>query len=376
MFKTIPITIKSSYWISTALLSFLLTGGQIATVPLMMAIIFISVLFHELGHALTALLFGNHPKVELLFMGGLTHYEGKKLTFWKKFLIIFNGPFFGFILGVLAYYLYLKTAPQTFWNSTLMAVATINLFWSIINLFPVLPLDGGQLLRLAMEKWLGVQGLRMSFLVGGVLSTLLGMFFFYLNNLLGGSLVFLFAFENFFNFYRTRHIKKTDELEELKEEFLKAEKLLEQGDKENAFQILEKIRSITKEGLLYDAASQSAALILEERGNDAEAYQILKPLVDHLDPPALALLHRLAFDAEDMNLVFQIGSEVFQYFPTPDVALRNAYAAAQLNQVQATIGWLDSAKKQGIINLNEIVRDRFFDIVRENEEFQDWLQKS
>jgi Zn-dependent protease len=54
-------------------------------------------------------------------------------------------------------------------------MVTINIFWSIINLFPVLPLDGGQILR----DVLGPEKIKLtcivSFITLAVLGTLLWM---------------------------------------------------------------------------------------------------------------------------------------------------------------------------------------------------------
>ena len=43
--------------------------------------------------------------------------------------------------------LHLASYPQTLVNFFVDVMVTINVFWTIINLFPVLPLDGGQVLR-------------------------------------------------------------------------------------------------------------------------------------------------------------------------------------------------------------------------------------
>ena len=52
----IPITIHGAFWILAALIGFLNSHSIVGTL-IWMAIILISVLFHELGHALTALAF-------------------------------------------------------------------------------------------------------------------------------------------------------------------------------------------------------------------------------------------------------------------------------------------------------------------------------
>src|SRR5690348_10242640 len=46
--------------------------AAVAMVALWMAIVFVSVLVHELGHALSALAFGGRPVVQLVWLGGHT----------------------------------------------------------------------------------------------------------------------------------------------------------------------------------------------------------------------------------------------------------------------------------------------------------------
>ena len=65
----IPITITPAYWIFTAILSFLLAGGNALQAVLWMVIIFISIVFHEFGHALTAYLLEENRGLSLLQWG-------------------------------------------------------------------------------------------------------------------------------------------------------------------------------------------------------------------------------------------------------------------------------------------------------------------
>ncbi len=95
----IPITIYPTFWLFAALIGYLNSGSLIGTL-IWIGIIFVSVLFHEFGHALTALLFGQHPRIELVALGGLTYHDGQKLPFWKQFFIVLDGPIFGFLLAI------------------------------------------------------------------------------------------------------------------------------------------------------------------------------------------------------------------------------------------------------------------------------------
>src|SRR5689334_3649770 len=97
----IPITIHGTFWILAALIGFLSSYSFFGTF-IWVGIILISVLFHEFGHALTALAFKQNPRIELIAFGGVTYHDASKLSFWKQFLITFNGPLFGFLLFVIA----------------------------------------------------------------------------------------------------------------------------------------------------------------------------------------------------------------------------------------------------------------------------------
>ncbi len=369
----IPVTIRPAFWLFTGILSFILSDGNITQALIWMVIIFVSVLFHEYGHALTAKMFGRAPRIELVAMGGLTFHDGEKLPFWKQFLITFNGPLFGLVLGIAAGSLGLM-AKAPLLKTILMQTAYVNIFWTIINLVPVLPLDGGQLLRLGLEKWFNVKGLRYTFMVSGIISLLASFWFFLTQNILAGAIFFLFAFENLDNYRKSRNISVSDRKDETKKAMAEAEALFRQGRKDEALAAFQALRAATGSGMIYDAATQYCAIILDDQGQPQAAYDILKPLQERLDPPTLLLLHRLAFEHQDDSLVTSIGPSVFQLFPLAEVALRNAYTAARLKHLQGTIGWLESAKQNGLENLKEIVQESDFDPIREEPAFREFVK--
>lgn len=367
----IPVKIYPIYWIFTGILSLLLGGGNILQSLVWMVIIFVSVLFHEFGHALTAKMFGRKPRIELVAMGGITYHDGEKLPFWKQFLITLDGPLFGLILAFIAGFAEsLITAPAL--KTILLQMYLINIFWTVINLVPVLPLDGGQLLRIGLEKWFDFKGLRYTFLVSGIFALIASLFFFAFQQFLPGAIFFLFAFENLDNYRKSRNISGSDRNEELKKALVAAEALFREGRKDEALAAFQSLRGTTKEGMLYDASTQYAALILDDQGKPQAAYDLLKPLQERLDPPTLLLLHRLAFEHQDDTLVSSIGASVFQLFPLAEVALRNAYAAARLKQPQGAIGWLQTAQQNGAENLNEIVKESAFDSIRSDDAFKEF----
>jgi hypothetical protein len=255
-----------------------------------------------------------------------------------------------------------------------MQMGTINLFWTLVNLIPVLPLDGGQLLRLGLEKWFDFKGLRYTFLVSGTLALLASLAFFGLQQMLAGAIFFLFAFENLSNYRKSRTMSKNDQSQALKEALMQGEKLFRSGRKEEALAAFQALRIAASSGLLYDTATQYAAAILSDQGESKAAYDLLKTIQERLDPPTLLLFHRLAFDHQDDPVVSSLGASVFQLFPLAEVALRNAYAAARLNDPQGAVGWLETAQQNGVENLREIIQEPAFDRVRHEIVFKEFVK--
>ena len=369
----IPIIIYPTFWILAALLAVLLGEGDFLKMFIWVGVVFVSVLFHEFGHALTALAFGRKPRIELVAMGGLTYHDGDRLPFWKQFFITLNGPIFGFII-VIGVFL-LKEIPSFstgYAGHLLEQIFFVNVIWTVVNLIPVLPLDGGQLLRLTLEKFFGYKGLRYAFFWSALLSLGFCLLLFLTQNYLAGAIFFLFAFENFDNFRKSRFVRESDQRDEFKKIFLEAEINLRQGNKERALAAFESLRASSKEGLIYDMATQYAAFLHYDQGHIAQAYKILIPIKDRLDPDALVLLHRIAFEQGDFSMVMELSGSVFQYTPEAEVALRSAYAAASLKLAEASVGWLQTARQSGVENLKEIILEKTFDPIRTDTAFQEF----
>lgn len=366
----IPIKITSAFWVFSGLLSLMIAQGNFGQALMWLGIIFFSILFHELGHALMAFAFGLRPRIELVAMGGLTYHGGEKLSFWKQFLITLAGPFFGFLILVATSLSIIYYGP----SQLLHDIFTLNLLWTVVNLFPVLPLDGGQLVRIILEKLFRVNGLRYALCFSMLLAFLASLAFFLTQNIFAGVIFFFFACENFMSYRRSKLLTESDKNPGLQEGFARAELKIGQGNKAEALQEFEAIRLMAKQGMLYVAASQYAAFLHNDLGDQEEAYQILLSLKSQLDPEALRLLHKLAFEKENFSLVLELSGAVYQVLPDAEVALRNAYAAAALKQVDAAIGWLQSASAQGAENLAEIIQEKVFDPVRLDPAFLSFLQ--
>jgi hypothetical protein len=84
-----------------------LVGGMqndLTLILVWVAIVFVSVLAHELGHALVARVHGQQPSIMLYAMGGLTSFQPlRRLTHGQSIAISLAGPGAGFLVGGLVW---------------------------------------------------------------------------------------------------------------------------------------------------------------------------------------------------------------------------------------------------------------------------------
>ncbi|MGB0468847.1 MAG: site-2 protease family protein [Pontibacterium sp.] len=100
--------------------------------------------FHEYGHIRAMKRFGLKTKGIYLipFVGGLALSDDKINTRWQDVYISIMGPFFGLILSVACLLAYWLTGIEL-----LAGLAVFNALLNLFNLLPVLPLDGGHILK-------------------------------------------------------------------------------------------------------------------------------------------------------------------------------------------------------------------------------------
>jgi len=139
------VLVRPSFWLGMALFGGAASGVNLKEVAIFIAVAFISVLVHELGHALTGLWFGAGSWIELYSFGGLTHHD-RSLTRWRDVLMAAAGPGFGFVLYGLCWLLLPHLHPASMYRVPVELMMWINLTWGILNLLPILPLDGGRVL--------------------------------------------------------------------------------------------------------------------------------------------------------------------------------------------------------------------------------------
>jgi membrane-associated protease RseP (regulator of RpoE activity) len=148
----IPIGVHWSF----ALIGVLVIGSNpIQLVVAFVVGVFIAVLAHELGHALTARAFGARSiKITLFGLGGLTQYPVQTpLRAGQQFLIAASGSVVGMIVGGAVFMMrhasFVHDLPD-FVYAVGVGIAVAGLMWGALNWLPILPLDGGNMARYAL----------------------------------------------------------------------------------------------------------------------------------------------------------------------------------------------------------------------------------
>lgn len=148
----IPVRVHPFFWLTSLLLSYS-DKAPFELVLLIVVAMFLSILVHEFGHALSHVYYGDrHPYVILYHLGGLCVAGDRNPTHRQRIIILLWGPFAGFILGSLAagaLYLIDHQDLYVHWyvKAVLFQLAFINFAWGAMNLIPAFPLDGGQIVR-------------------------------------------------------------------------------------------------------------------------------------------------------------------------------------------------------------------------------------
>jgi Zn-dependent protease len=120
-------------------------------------VVLVGVLLHELGHAAAGRAFGCSPAIELHAFGGMTSWRhGPRLSNARSIAVSAAGPAVGIVIGLPALVAsqVMELPSGSPLALTLSYLWWVNLGWAILNLLPVLPLDGGNIVTsLAAMIW-------------------------------------------------------------------------------------------------------------------------------------------------------------------------------------------------------------------------------
>ncbi len=180
---------------------------------LVAGIFFVSILIHELGHAIAFRYFGKPSRIVLYWMGGLAIPDrvsggwmgkraGSPLNSNQQIVVSLAGPVFGFLLAAaLVGVVYLIGGqmvindlnaiplPQPILEGTVFADTqpmfvllwggiALNIILNVFNLVPIYPLDGGQVARQVMIQMDPQDGARNSIFLSIGAAVLIAVFCF------------------------------------------------------------------------------------------------------------------------------------------------------------------------------------------------------
>jgi Zn-dependent protease len=165
---------------SAKVIKVVLAGASVAGYAWLFSIEFALMLIaclvvHEYGHVRAMQYFGIKTKGIYLipFVGGLAVSDDKITTRWQDVVISLMGPAFGLITSVLGVVLYYATEMEIF-----AGVAVLSALLNLFNLLPILPLDGGHVLKsisFSMRSWVGLSVCLLGVLFGLWLSYTFGL---------------------------------------------------------------------------------------------------------------------------------------------------------------------------------------------------------
>lgn len=162
----VDVLVRSSWLLVAALIAVLLAprveqvqpglGGWKYVAGLAFAVLlYLSVLLHEMSHALMAKRYGLPVRsITLHFLGGVTEIEGEPDTPRREFGVSVVGPLTSVAVGLAFLALWFVT-PEGLLSMAVEGLAGANLIVGVLNLLPGLPLDGGRVLRAAVWKVTG-----------------------------------------------------------------------------------------------------------------------------------------------------------------------------------------------------------------------------
>jgi len=206
----IPVHVDASFFVIAVLLG--LGGGTLAFIVSWVIVVFVSVLLHEMGHAVAFRVYGQRPRIALQGMGGLTSGSGP-LTGSSDIVVSLAGPLTGLVLlGLPAFLLQDPAGSSTTWDLVLRELVFVNIAWSGVNLLPVLPLDGGQVSASVLRRLRGEDGQQIAYKVSIAVAALAALFAYQMNYVFGSLFAVFFIAQNYTSLRQARLARQREPL--------------------------------------------------------------------------------------------------------------------------------------------------------------------
>lgn len=161
-------------------MGYMLTGGEFGWLGVALFVVagFLSLLAHEMGHAVIGrLLGGGNPVVDLAWLGGICMNKDARLTRFTRLLMTAAGPICSLLLALPVFLLLVHTSGSTAGGVDMLQellfgkipaalvetyppmlvlfgayVLQVCVWWSVLSLLPIYPLDGGLIMTCLMHS--------------------------------------------------------------------------------------------------------------------------------------------------------------------------------------------------------------------------------
>lgn len=191
-----PIVVHWMFWVNMALLS----GAIGAVTPdAMQAVLasvvagFISILIHELGHAFTMRYYGDRQVGVLIYGFGGVAQGSRYLSRGQDIIVSAAGPAIQIAAGLVAFGLAMAFPTQIPLLRMLIGqFIWVSIFWAVLNLMPIIPLDGGHISRAIF----GPSRLRGALILSLVFAVGLGLLALSVGSIISVIFMGMFAFNN------------------------------------------------------------------------------------------------------------------------------------------------------------------------------------
>lgn len=150
--------------------------------------LFVCVVLHEFGHALTARKFGVQTRDIILSpIGGIARLDRLPEKPFQEFLVAAAGPAVNVVIALLlSPYFFISEEGKWFWNEIISGrsigeglpflggLIFLNIVLAVFNLLPAFPMDGGRILRALLAIRMGrTKATRIASLIGQGIAVLL-----------------------------------------------------------------------------------------------------------------------------------------------------------------------------------------------------------
>lgn len=397
----IPIDIQPMFFLLVLLLGY----GRLSqplTLVVWAVVVFVSVLGHELGHALAFRQFGHHPRITLYGMGGLTHGSaGVQTSLGQDLIVALAGPGVGLVLGGLVWVITTQvTLPDQSIVGTLVSdLLWVNIGWSVFNLLPMLPLDGGHVLLTITRAVTGGKTAQASMIASGIslgLAIALGVAALVLRQLWIVILAAWFGFSNFQSLANARRGKQV--VEGLGD----AQRALQEGRDADAIHAANQADRTLKDPGARAAAQliKAVALMRTRRPADAlNTFDEMATLISGVSPPgqqqpgqhalevltsesagrafpddAGALLEQALFSQNRFDDALRASEALYARHNQPTHAYNAACSLARLGRIDDGIEWLRLAVAGGFRDREKLQTDPDLASLRSDPRFQELVR--